>query len=663
LWEDSLSAHAGDDVTGECFNDSAFDESAVFNDATPDSITLTAASGEEHDGTAGTGVRFVRTATTISIHYNAVVLMHAQLIEIDTNGQATEVAVRIQLAQGSLNRMLVHGSSATGRCEAIRISNATFDLLNTIIYDIATSSATLDVTGLQKTGSVGTMNIMNMTIHDVHATGDATAKGLLATDEAGLTMQNVIVTDTLADNVSTEQDFDITSYSNATVTNNLSSDTTASGTGSLTSKTSANQYKVTTVGSEDLHLKADADAIGTGIDKVVTPTNVNLDIDNINRDALSSLWSIGAHQRRTTASIGTTGRDFSTITLFEADLSTATNFNGNSEAVGECFDDSVFDETVNFNDATPASVTLTVASGEQHDGTEGTGARISVTSSGTIIANLVDNFTIQFLELTQGADVNTSFALNLASGNDKGITARQLIIHDTGRSSGSTKVMGIRAIDTNSQVDIFNNIIYDVYADGTASSEVFGLVIDAGGATSHTYNNTVFRTNSTSSDGASDATNIRYDRDDADMVARNNIAMDASSTNGTANDITWLGIVNIDSDYQMSSDATADDDGGSNSLINKSSSEQFVATLAGSVDLHLKTGSNATDAGVDLGTTPSGVQFDINNFDRTASITWDIGAHELGVAAMVGMVSPRKAFRSLIFEPLWVRVKKRRFRR
>ena len=59
LWEASLSAHAGDDVTGEMYNDSAFDESPTFDDATPTSIKLSVAAGERHDGTAGTGARFV----------------------------------------------------------------------------------------------------------------------------------------------------------------------------------------------------------------------------------------------------------------------------------------------------------------------------------------------------------------------------------------------------------------------------------------------------------------------------------------------------------------------------------------------------------------------------------------------------------------------------
>jgi len=76
----------------------------------------------------------------------------------------------------------------------------------------------------------------------------------------------------------------------------LTSDATADGTGSLTNKTSANQFVSTVGGSEDLHLKAGADAIDAGTDLVTTPTGVNIDIDGRDRDAEGDTWDIGAHE-------------------------------------------------------------------------------------------------------------------------------------------------------------------------------------------------------------------------------------------------------------------------------------------------------------------------------------------------------------------------------
>jgi len=52
-------------------------------------------------------------------------------------------------------------------------------------------------------------------------------------------------------------------------------------------------------------------------------------------------------------------------------------------------------------------------------------------------------------------------------------------------------------------------------------------------------------------------------------------------------------------------------------------------STVGSEDLHLKAQSDAIDAGTDLGTTPSGVEIDINGRDRDSQgDTWDQGAHE-----------------------------------
>ena len=75
---------------------------------------------------------------------------------------------------------------------------------------------------------------------------------------------------------------------------NLASDATASGTGSLDSKLSADQFVSTTGGSEDLHLKDGADAINAGTDLGTTPSGVEIDIDGRDRDAEGDVWDMGA---------------------------------------------------------------------------------------------------------------------------------------------------------------------------------------------------------------------------------------------------------------------------------------------------------------------------------------------------------------------------------
>ncbi len=92
-----------------------------------------------------------------------------------------------------------------------------------------------------------------------------------------------------------------------------------------------------------------------------------------------------------TKSIGTSSRDYSTITLWEADLDDTLIYSSGDDAVGECYNDSAFDETVEINGGLTVGLntfTLTAATGEQHDGTEGTGVRIvnGATSSGTTLS-------------------------------------------------------------------------------------------------------------------------------------------------------------------------------------------------------------------------------------------------------------------------------------
>ena len=50
-----------------------------------------------------------------------------------------------------------------------------------------------------------------------------------------------------------------------------------------------------------------------------------------------------------TKTIGTSSRDYSTIAAWEADLSDASIYSNNDDAVGVCYNDSSFNETVTIN--------------------------------------------------------------------------------------------------------------------------------------------------------------------------------------------------------------------------------------------------------------------------------------------------------------------------
>jgi len=88
----------------------------------------------------------------------------------------------------------------------------------------------------------------------------------------------------------------------------------------------------------------------------------------------------------------------------------------------------------------------------------------------------------------------------------------------------------------------------------------------------------------------------------------------------------------------MSSDATAT---GGNSLTGKSAVTNFVSIVLGSEDYHLRAGTDAFQVGVDLGTTPTNVEFDIDGLDRdTLGDPWCIGGHQLLVNVLVSAITP-----------------------
>ena len=309
MWETSLSAHSGDDVTGECYDDSAFDETVTINDATPDSITLTVAAGERHDGTAGTGARIVRTGSGNVIDFASTVDTHLSWLEIDLNGEDADACVDMGSATqdtATCLRCIIHDTTTIGDHIGIFINGitTTSTIANNIIYNIdkTSGSGSADVFGIDHdlSPSGKTLYVANNTIHNTSNDGGGSGdcEGLhIASDGAGNYFQNNIVTDTNGDNSGTIADYDASISTVTNISHNLSSDASAPGASSLTSKTAANQFVSTTGGSEDLHLKAGADAIDAGTDLGSTPTGVNIDINGNDRDVVGvTTWDMGAHE-------------------------------------------------------------------------------------------------------------------------------------------------------------------------------------------------------------------------------------------------------------------------------------------------------------------------------------------------------------------------------
>jgi len=327
-----------------------------------------------------------------------------------------------------------------------------------------------------------------------------------------------------------------------------------------------------------------------------------------------------------TKSIGTSAdpaRDYSTITLWEAALGGAAGGAGN-DADGECYADSDFDEDVVLDDATPDSILLTVPEAERHDGTADSGVRVLCsTSRGLNVTTNVPTI-VEWLEW----DVNgnppdhTTYSIFKSSGDDP--TFRNNILHDVYEDPSGSNTRGILIGDPGV---VTNNIIYDLQSDGTANRHMHGILVgSSSGDAASIYNNTVWNIRRESTAG--NVWGISIDDDVVVKVAKNNIAMGISAFSGTELCFENIsGYTNSVFDYNLSSDDSLPD--ALHNVESKAAANQFISTVDGSEDLHLKAGADAIGAGTDLGTTPDGVQYDINNFDRhTAAVVWDIGADQ-----------------------------------
>lgn len=292
--------------------DTAYDESVTANGTATNlsSLKYRVPLAERGDGTAGTGARIVRTTSSsiifdvgsgTSLDYSLVGL------EIDGNGQqitGPNGAVRLRMGSsntGFVQQILLHdctSSSANPMC-GLNGSRGITNLIDCIVYDIeSTHTGGRDVSGI-KQASLQNDLTLNCTAHNTqNNNGSGDCFGIQTADaSASDKVQNCISTDSdQGDTSGSELDYSPASPSTVTMDHNLSSDTTASGTGSLTSRSAANQFVSTTQGSENLHLKSGADAVDTGVDLGTTPSGVQFDIDNRDRDTEGDTWDMGADE-------------------------------------------------------------------------------------------------------------------------------------------------------------------------------------------------------------------------------------------------------------------------------------------------------------------------------------------------------------------------------
>jgi len=328
------------------------------------------------------------------------------------------------------------------------------------------------------------------------------------------------------------------------------------------------------------------------------------------------LLSVTAYCATITTTIGSDGgRDYSTVTLWEDDLDNAGVYASDDYAVGELYDDSNF--------STPATIvingggtigligrTLTVEAGERHSGTAGSGVEFE--GDYEFDLDIADTI-VEWIEFDgEGGSIDEAFDLIATAHNQ---VVRNTIIHDFEGADTKQQAIKFRGND-----DILNNIIYDIKCTNAAALGAVGIQQNTDGS-GEVYNNTVERVVNDNGTGLAMGFNFLVN-------VASNIKNNYSSVSGTSSGTKYTFILGASQvhDYNISSNAQAT---GANSYINIPATSEFTSLTDGSENYHLKAGCVASNTGVDVGTSPDGVEIDIDGEDRDdLGVTWDITADE-----------------------------------
>jgi len=705
---------------GVCYKDGTFTAGATINDSTTDAthyMRLTVAQGQRHDGTAGSGVKIdpnpAANGITASDAYTIVEWLE---IAFFCGNDDDRDGVNINANYVTVRNNLIHDDVYWGAAHGIYSNQATSPVIyNNIIYGGSASNNFSAGIYVREMG--GTPKIYNNTVYD-----------------AGVGIwtywsSNPDVRNNLSYNNSGGDFYAQTDSWDANSDYNFSKDDSAPGGNSIHGDTDVKtpDFISTTEDSENLHLQSSSDAIDAA-----TPLSGTLtaDADNDARP-LGSQWDIGADESATRTIYRSIGTDtsvlYSTGTVSVSKGSTTVTFGGGASLplatavgavgpgdvltiagetfyilsrdsatqvtvqnpaaaahtnasytiarayntiqdwedardgdlvtedrleVGVAYKDGTFTAGATINDSTTDAthyMQLTVADGQRHDGTAGTGVLIDPSSTGHVIT-VSDEYTIvEWLEISDFGLLNQYYGgvyLSIAA-NTK---VRYNLIHDNIYYAQS---VGVYDDGSAGGHEIYNNIIYCGPQEAAMAA---GISTYGPSAASQIYNNTVYNSAS--------VPDFTYGIEAAfvsNVDVRNNVAI-GFDTDFRTESATW----HSSSNNNLDSDGTAP---GAQSQHNKTAANQFESP-SGSIDLHLKSGADAIDTGVN----PSaGFTDDIDEDSRPQGPQWDIGADEYiepntapsapttlyvnnvtaqnGTANPTGVTDPNPAFSAIYNDP------------
>ena len=625
---------SGDDAVGECYNDSTFStNNVIINGGSTvglSSITLGVATGERHDGTAGTGAILEKD----SLWNNLLsISTTVETLVTDLEISSTYVTANGVIAVGAyrydhrFSKLLIYASAGANGAIGAGFWRVVVD--NCIMYGAING-------GIGANTYYSPCEFVNNTIYCPNP----------ISNPSDSTTSKAIIKNNIAFSTNTTNSINSTgATSHPDWQNNLVNVGPNYGSNQYTETSSSKLFVSTVSGSEDLHLNSTSTAIGKGANlssqlglstyhthPEYVAGFIDLDIDGRTRTALNGSWDIGADQYAITASIGTTSRDYSTITAWEADLDDTTIYVNGDNATGECYNDSTFVEgfiidggsTVGLN-----SILLIPATGERHDGTADTGVKVETLSYGTgsqyRLITTTPTLELRYIEIER--NVNSEQAVVTLTNNN--VFNAGILRQSTGSPTRDFVNMAF------STGYLYNSILYGVNGKGVHTQCLYG-------ATPEIINNTIIAQSSY----------CLYARDKANGQANAKIKNNILIANGTAVAVDPGGTVPTSfPDYANNITNYSSFPNGLANLSDHetgiSTSRQFVSTVSGSEDYHLKFLSDAIDAGEDIVATKSSTtnsyylentQYDINGKDRDAENSiWDIGAHEFGDNVVYGL--------------------------
>ena len=275
---------------------------------------------------------------------------------------------------------------------------------------------------------------------------------------------------------------------------------------------------------------------------------------------------------------------------------------------------------------------MATQAGTAFDGIAGQGPAIdeatgTATDSGWVLQISADYTRVTNIEVTnsQAKGATGDYAGILVAAGADFVLLQRNIIHDIDSAVSTRRSKGVLAPeDTGRTVYILNNIIYNMGGTDQGRGIEVGL-FDATN-TAHIIGNSLYNTSPHASNGK--GINVSFDNGAANVLhIYNNLVIgqnndyDNQSTTGTT----------FNNSHNGSGDTTAL---GTSTQQSLTASTEWVDLTGGSEDLHLDSGSTVLDDGSDRGTTPTNVEFDIDDYDRDAgAVTWDIGADQQGLPA------------------------------